>query len=193
MREVRAGLPRYSVSSAHRAIVTGRPMPIGRAALYNFLYILLLFHDWIDFSHRNQKKRVEVGFFQSSRMLQRNGTFAIFDAPLPVGTATIRKRCLTYVVTALWSVEAPVKVCSRVFRELLPSPSSVLALASPYVILRTGSTTQQRVDPIVIIMYNVILAPILVPRRSMIITVWSAEFCSMALASATPVSSPTLV
>ena len=49
-------------------------------------------------------------------MLQRNGTFAIFDAPLPVGTATIRKRCLTYVVTALWSVEAPVKICSRVFR-----------------------------------------------------------------------------
>ena len=101
-------------------------------------------------------------------MLQRNGTFAIFDAPLPVGTATIRKRCLTYVVTALWSVEAPVKVCSRVFRELLPTPSSVLALASPYVILRTGSTTQQRVDPIVIIMYNLILAPVLVPRRSLI-------------------------
>ena len=33
-----------------------------------------------------------------------------------LGPATIRKRCLTHVVTALWSVEAPVKICSRVFR-----------------------------------------------------------------------------
>ena len=117
-------------------------------------------------------------------MLQRNGTFAIFDAPLPVGTATIRKRCLTYVVTALWSVEAPVKVCSRVFRELLPTPSSVLALASPYVLLRTGSTTQQRVDPIVIIMYNLILAPVFVPRRSLIVRPGGIQFRGIAEAVA---------
>ena len=103
-----------------------------------------------------------------------------------MGIITIRKRCLTYV-------DAAVNVCSGVFRELLPTPSSVLALARLYVNLRTGSATQQRVDPIVIIMYNVNLAPILVPRRSMIITFWSAEFCSIALASAMPVSSVALV
>ena len=64
-------------------------------------------------------------------MLQRNGTFAIFDAPLPVVTATIRKCFLTHVVTALWSVDVAVKVYSGVFRELLPTPSSVSALAKP--------------------------------------------------------------
>ena len=129
---------------------------------------------------------VEVRFFSPVGCCSVMEPLQFFDAPLPMGITTIRKRCLTYV-------DAAVNVCSGVFRELLPTPSSVLALARLYVNLRTGSATQQRVDPIVIIMYNVNLAPILVPRRSMIITVWSAEFCSMALASAMPVSSVALV